>query len=405
MKKFFRWTSLVLALLLVFSAVGCSVKKPSGKGNPEDTDDGKFRIGVLVPDSANADGLSYHHLDGIRKAAASLSIPEEQILIKYSVTDVSFDASKKLKAKRYEAPETTAAPEEEPESYTEADGKVVIVPAPILPPVHETAPEAVADLLSSHCNLIIATNEMYNAFISYAAKQFPDVYFMQYNGSDTETANLKSYSVKTEEAFYLAGALAASTGCEKLGFVAGRKDKANTSYINAFALGAETVSASATVTARFTNADLDLVLEQTVPLSLIEKDGCDLICQSVFTALPQTIAANDSGEYEHKSIRCIGHSFDMHKDGGKKNLCSVLYNFEVCFTPAIKSAMDGSFTNTPYSGGLKDGAVLLSKLYTKNQNTLDVYDTLMEKFNSDSVKVFDGFTPEKNGFASNVIVK
>ena len=174
--------------------------------------------------------------------------------------------------------------------------------------------------------------------------------------------------------------------------------------INAFALGCAKYNKDAKLTVRYTNVPFDLSLERTIPETLIEKDKCDLIAQSVLTALPQAVASNQDGEYKFEPVACIGFGYDMAADGGKQSVCSVMFDFGIYFEKALSALTDGTFEATAYVGGITDGVVTLSKLYTDSAKAAEAQKAVADAF-AKGLDVFEGVTAAKGEYAANVTVK
>lgn len=414
MKKFIRLFSLCLAAVLVLSSFGCTGKSPSPEKETHPAlAAADLKIGVLFSDDASINGQSYFQKIGIENAMQKLSLKEEQVLYKTNIADVSFEAEGKLTTttaptetttEKEETEKKTTAKSTEPESFTDDEGNNVIVATPVTPVPAETAVEAVFDLLEKGCNVLIATDAVYDDFTAWVAGQYKDLLVLQYNGTHTDLANVQPYSVKLYEGFYMAGAVAGALGAKNIGFVAGVKDDAAVQNINAFALGCAKYNKDAKLTVRYTNVPFDLSLERTIPETLIEKDKCDLIAQSVLTALPQAVASNQDGEYKFEPVACIGFGYDMAADGGKQSVCSVMFDFGVYFEKALSALTDGTFEATTYVGGVTDGVVTLSKLYTDSAKAAEAQKAVADAF-AKGLDVFEGVTAAKGEYAANVTVK
>ena len=73
--------ALLLALLMVFTLVGCS----SDDGD-KTTGDADVKIGAIILGDEN-EGYSYAHIAGIKAAAEKLGIPESNIIWKYNIKE------------------------------------------------------------------------------------------------------------------------------------------------------------------------------------------------------------------------------------------------------------------------------------------------------------------------------
>ncbi|MBR5619220.1 MAG: BMP family ABC transporter substrate-binding protein [Clostridia bacterium] len=388
--------AVLLVLAILCGCCGC------GQGeNPRKHGVEELKIGALFSDTAGATGISYYHLLGLQRAAKAMKLPDP--LCKYSVTDVSFDDSEPITATT--AKPTEAARESEPESYTTEDGEVIVRAVPIDEKENESAVSAAADLIGQGCSVIVATDPIYDDLTAFLAQNFKKVTFLQYRGTHTDLKNLQSYSDNLYEAFYLAGAVAGCEGAKQIGFTARKGERDEADCINAFALGVAKNNPDAVINLRMTHVDFDLYQERTVPMELIEKDKCTLLAQSVFTALPVTVAAGAEAKKGRDPLPCFGFGYDMQADGGERYLGSVVFDFSIYYTEALTALSDGSFSAEPYVGGVKQGVVRLTTLQHASEKTKSEMQTLVLAFKKDALHPLEGFKPEKNGYAANITVR
>lgn len=384
-----------LAVLLVLALLcGCC---SCGKSRTNH----ELKIGALFSDNADATGISHYHLLGLQKTAEEMDLGEP--VCKFALTDVSFDASVPVTAGTTKVPETTAAPE--PESYTAADGEVILRGVPIEEKAPESAVAAAADLIGQGCNVIVAADPVFDDLTAYLAGQFDDVTFLQYGGTHTDQKNLQCFSDNLYEAFYLAGAVAGCEDIKQIGFTGRTGNNAEKDCINAFALGVSKTNPDAAIDLRLTNVEFDLYLERTVPLELIETDKCGLLAQSVYTALPVCVAAGTDGENGRDPLPCIGFGYDMQADGGERYLCSVVFDFSVYYTAALTALRDGTFDASPYTGGVREGIVGLSTLQHASDKAKKTLQSLLESAQQDRLHPLEGFTPAQNGYADNITAR
>lgn len=344
-----------------------------------------LKIGVLLPDSANAASVYYYQLTGLTSSAKEAGLDtSNQIVVKKSVTDVSFDAKKDFSVK-------ASIPVTE-ENTTEPDEKESAKVSAVL---NETALEAASSLISGGCNVIVAASEIYSDFSSYLAEQLPDVIFLQYGKGSGKLPNLKYYSDRMYEAFYLAGIAAAELSKDKkAGFVCGEINKNVTDYVNAFAAGMTAVNNKSSVLLSSTGVRLDLVLERTLAEALIDKHKCDVIAQSVVTALPQVAA-------EAAKSHCFGFGYDMSPDAKKYNVFSVVWKWDVFFSQILVEITEGKFKSVSYSGGLSEGLVDITKLRKDNADLSKSVSDAKTKIISGEINPLSG-VPSDGGYVKTV---
>lgn len=220
----------------------------------------------------------------------------------------------------------------------------------------QSATQAMEALINQGAKAIFATSFGYMDYIVDLAAKYPDVYF--YHASGYKTAdNLSTYFGKIEQARYLTGMVAGSqTETNKIGYVAAMPIPEVVRGINGFTLGVRSVNPQATVKVIWTNTWYDPQVEKDAANALL-KDGIDVIAQHQDTAGPQ-IAAQDAGKWS------IGYNSDMSKFAPKATLTSAVWNWQVYYEPAIRAAMDGTFTSEQYFEGLNEGIATYSKLST-----------------------------------------
>lgn len=243
----------------------------------------------------------------------------------------------------------------------------------------QSSTQAMEALINQGCKAIFATSFGYMDYIVDLAAKYPDVYFFHCSGYKV-APNLSTYFGKIEQARYLTGMVAGTqTTSNKIGYVAAMPIPEVVRGINGFTLGVRATNPTATVKVIWTNTWYDPQVEKDAANALL-KDGCDVIAQHQDTAGPQ-IAAQDAGKFS------IGYNSDMSKFAPKANLTSAIWNWEVYYEPAIRSAMDGSFTSSQYFEGLNKGIVSMTKV---NADLLKD-KTIADKVEAARVKIHDGY--------------
>ena len=408
MKFTIKLTALLSAIALTLTCF-CScgnTKTPENKNTAthEAIAFSDMKIGVLFTDNAVSVGDSYYHITGIENAAKELSLDtSKQIVYKKNITDVTFDESASFVAETKAVTEKTTEKAKEPETFLDENGNPVIEAVPVEKETPETALQAVSSLLSDGCNIIVATDAVYDSFTQYIAMQNKDIVVLQYKGTSTDIPNLYNYDADVFEGFYLAGAVAASVSKSgTLGFISGQVNDTSKQNVNAFALGASSVNKDAKIIVRNTNVPFDLGLERTFPEQLITEDGCDVLAQSVYTALPQTVAENENGEYKNDPTPCIGFGYDMSADANNMNICSVVIDYGVIFTKVLTSLKEGTFKNESFTGNAENGVITLSEIRKDSEKLTPVVENAMKAL-AGTDNIFS--TLGENDYAKNITVK
>lgn len=243
----------------------------------------------------------------------------------------------------------------------------------------QSSTQAMEALINQGCKAIFATSFGYMDYIVDLAAKYPDVYFFHCSGYKTAD-NLSTYFGKIEQARYLTGIVAGMmTESNKLGYVAAMPIAEVVRGINGFTLGVRSVNPDATVKVVWTNTWYDPQVEKDAAIGLLN-DGCDVIAQHQDTAGPQ-IAAQDAGKYG------IGYNSDMQTFAPNATLTSAIWNWEVYYEDAIKSAMDGTFASSVYFDGLDSDVVEMAPI----NSTLVSDSAIQEAVDEAQEKIAGGY--------------
>ncbi len=183
---------------------------------------------------------------------------------------------------------------------------------------------------------------------------FKDVKFEHATGFKT-APNLRVYQVRMYEGAYLAGVVAGKvTKTNKLGFVGSVPIPEVLRNANAFLLGAQSVNPKATMNVVWINGWFDPGKEKEAAEAMIAQ-GSDVLLQNTdSTAVVQTAEA--------KGKKAFGWDSDMSSFAPTAHLGSSSINWAPYYVSAVKAAMDGSWKEGSYLGGLKEGLVDLEKV-------------------------------------------
>jgi len=307
----------------------------------------KFKVGVIYIGEPGDAGWTYAHDMGLKKAVKAIGEDKVELVIQQNVKE------------------------------------------------DQSSTQAMEALINQGAKAIFATSFGYMDYIVDLAAKYPDVYFFHCSGYKTAD-NLSNYFGKIEQARYLTGIVAAKQSVsKKIGYVAAMPIPEVVRGLNGFTLGVRSADPTATVKVIWTNTWYDPQVEKDAANALL-KDGCDVIAQHQDTAGPQ-IAAQDAGKW------AIGYNSDMSKFAPNATLTSAIWNWEVYYEPAIKSAMDKTFASSSYFEGLNKGVVAMVPLNEKLIKDLKVKDTVKEMQD----KIHDGyniFTGPIKDNAGNVVI-
>jgi basic membrane protein A len=338
----------MISVLTLIINTGCGSGKAWQPGQPLAKE--KIKIGVLyISDPRNEhSGYSYTHAQGIEEMRQTLDLAESQILSVYNMDDNN-------------------APEIE---------------------------NAMRDCIAQGVNIVIATSWGYMNTCEKLAAEFPGVLFAHATGNKFNNANFTNYFGRIYQARYLSGIAAGlKTRSGKIGYVAaqGKDNSEVSSGINAFALGVEEANPGARIYVKVTHSWFD-PMGETDAARLLIAAGCDVIAQHCDTSHPQL-------EAEKAGVWGIGYNSDMSAEAPNAALCSVVWHWGVYYTSLVRSAIDGTFTTTPYLGGLAEGVVDITPLAQglAAPGTAEAIEAGRERIKAGAFNVFDGELPANDG--------
>ncbi|MBE5934635.1 MAG: BMP family ABC transporter substrate-binding protein [Lachnospiraceae bacterium] len=322
--------------------------KTSSETKKEKSDFSNLKIGALLTGSdEDTSGYSFAHVQGIKSAARNLGINEDHIVWKNFISDTMDNSS------------------------------------------DEQVKAAIEGCINDGCKLIFSTSYGYKNVTKSMAAKHPDVYFAHATGDISNGTNFINYFGRVYQARYLSGIAAGlKTKSNKVGFVSawGIENSECSSNINAFAMGVASVNPDAKVYVSTTDSWFDAKKEKAAAKSLLKK-GCDVIAQHVDTAEPQ-IAAEEAGAFG------IGYNSDMTKDAPDAVLTSVIWNWDVFYTWAMKAVGEKTWDGKNYLGGLNEGMVGVTKLTALNHPDAEkLIQDATDKMKSGDWDVFTGVIP------------
>jgi len=339
--------ALVLCLLLAASATGCKTNEVVQWRPGQPLDISEIKIGIIYLDDAES-GWSYSHELGIMETQRALGLSDDQIIRKLNVSE-------------------------------EDAGNIEY---------------AISEAIAEGANVIIAPSWGFMDVCEQMAVEHPSVIFAHASGYKYNDTNFTNYFGRLYQARYLTGIAAGlKTQTGKVGFVAaqGVTNSEVTGWLNAFAMGVESVNPDARIYVSVTNSWFDPAGERRAAQLLIA-EGCDVIAQHCDTAEPQ-IAAEKAGVWG------IGNNVDMGSLAPGAVLTSAIWNWGSYYTILIGSIIDGSFTTQPYLGGLVDGMVGIAPLNPALAvpGMAEAVDAAKEGIIQGRFRIFDGEMETNDG--------
>ncbi len=184
-------------------------------------------------------------------------------------------------------------------------------------------------------NIIIGSSYGYSDAFLEAAKQYPEIGFMNAAGI-TNAENLESFYLRTYQGWYLAGIIAGSvTETGKLGMLAGFPLGLVNWDINGFMRGAQTVNPDVEMVAVFANTWYDTVKEGQIAEALLEQDA-DVIATDL-SAASALNAAEKQGRFS------VGFQIDMSQHAPNGHLASVLLIWAPYLIDSVEKMIAGTW--------------------------------------------------------------
>jgi basic membrane protein A len=339
-------TLFLTGICLLFAGCGKDkVQWQPGKPFPQE----KIIIGIIhISDPlSETSGYAFEHDRGIREMREKLNLRPEQIIHKINVSD--------------------------------ADPMGI--------------ENAIRDCIALGAVIIFATSYGYMDTCEKLAGEFPSVIFAHATGRKYNDTNFTNYFGRVYQARYLSGIAAGlKTQTNKIGYVAaqGKENSEVTGGINAFALGVESVNPNAGIHVGITHSWFDPMGESDAARRLLAL-GCDVITQHCDTPNPQ-LEAEKAGKWS------IGYNSDMSREAPGAVITSVVWNWREYYTYLVQSVIDGSFTTTPYFGGLREGIVDITPLSSfAAPGTAAAIAAARERMERGVFNVFDGVMETNDG--------
>ena len=333
----------MLLVAMVATLTACGGKNENAADNSETAagiPKDKIKIGVIhIGNPADGAGYTYAHDQGIIAMQQELGLADNQIIRKNNVNDTDAVAIR----------------------------------------------TAIEECIEEGAHIIFGTSWGYMDTMEELAAEHEDIIFSHCSGYKSNEKNFNNYFGRIYQARYLAGIAAGlKTQSNKIGYVAAMgKDNAEvTGGINAFAMGVESVNPDAKIYVKVTNTWFDPTLEKQAAEALLDM-GCDVIAQHADTTAPQLAA-------EERGVWGCGYNSDMTKDAPKAHLTAPVWKWGAYYTAAVKSVIEGKWTNENYFGGMADGLIDISPL-SENcaDGTVEAIEAARQKI-LEGFKVFEG---------------
>lgn len=257
-------------------------------------------------------------------------------------------------------------------------------------PENADVKKVMRDMIDGGANVIVGNSFGYMDYMKQVAPEFPEVKFLHCSGYES-AENMTNYFGRMYEPRYLSGLVAGEkTETDVIGYVAAFPIPEVIRGINAFTLGVQAVNPKAVVKVRWTSTWYDPAKEKEAAKALLDENA-DVIAQHQDTAGPQQ-AAEERGKFS------IGYNTDSSELAPKSYMTAPVWNWGPYYVAQVQSIIDGTWTNTPYWGGMNDDVVRLAPL-TENapESIKSSIESATASIKDGSFKVFEGPIKDQEG--------
>ena len=261
--------------------------------------------------------------------------------------------------------------------------------------------DANIELAEEGCEIIINNSFGHEEYMLKVAPDYEDITFISCTNQGSwgdDLANTHNAFANIYEGRYLAGVAAGMKLQEMIDAGEIAADEAVIGYVGAFSfaevisgftsyyLGAKSVCPSVSMKVQFVGSWSDATEEGNAADALCDL-GCVLISQHSDNTTPATTA-------QSKGAFHTGYNNDMTGVAPEASIIGTRIDWEVYFTHAIKTIVEGGELEQDWSKGLADGAVVLTKLNDAiaAEGTAEKLAEVEEKIKSGEIKVFDTST-------------
>ncbi len=326
----------------------------------------ELKVGVILVGD-ETEGYTLAHMNGIKAAAQSLGMADNQIVWKYKV------------------------------------------------PEDQTCYDAALDLVGQGCNVIVSNSYGHQTYMVEAASEYENVTFVAMTGdfaAISGLSNFKNAFTKIYEARYVSGVVAGmklaellssgelsaekqpnsfdADGNVKIGYVGAFNYAEVVSGYTAFFLGVRSIVPNVTMEVMYTNSWFDIDKEAATAEALIAK-GCVIIGQHAdSTGAPAaTQKLLDAGNICYS----VGYNIDMLPTAPTAALTSPTNEWSVFYTELFSAAMNGEEMPADWAKGFDADAVAITTLGPScAEGTAEKVAEVEAAIRDGSLKVFDTAT-------------
>jgi basic membrane protein A len=331
-----KWIACVLLIMMLFSVAGCgNTTAPAEKVTPEATKASSYKVAVLLPGSINDGGWSTMGYESAKAAAESIG--------------AEF-------------------------SYTE-------IKSP------QDAIDALTDYGERGFTMVFCHDYSYQDACKKVAADYPDTQFIT-SGGTTMTENITPIYIKSEQAAYLLGVMAAKmTTSKKIGIIGSENTPSITKTLKGFSQGVSDTDASVETKLTYLGTATDVGKGREATIALIN-NGCDFIFASANAAAQGVFQAVD--ENKDKGVKGFGSYGRITLKYPESFVADMVSDYKPVFVEIAGKVTKKTFKpGENYFADIFNGGcnVFFNDKMEIPSQVKDAYNAAVEKFKTDSIKI------------------
>ncbi|MDF2673894.1 MAG: basic rane lipoprotein [Clostridiales bacterium] len=332
MKKM-KWVAWMLSIMMLFSLVGCNgATEPVEKVTPEET---AYKVAVLLPGSINDGGWSTMGYESAKAAADAIG--------------AEF-------------------------SYTETKSP-------------QDSIDALTDYGERGFNIVFCHSYDYQDACAKVAGDYPDTQFIT-SGGTTKTENITPIYMKSEQAAYLLGVMAAKMSTtKKVGVIGSEEIPSISKTLKGFAQGVSDTDPSVETRLTYLGTSTDVGKGREATIALIN-NGCDFIFASANAAAQGVFQAVD--ENKDKGIKGFGSYGRITLKYPETFVADMVSDYQPVFVEIAGKVTQKTFKpGVDYFADIfnKGCNVFFNETMKVPSEAMDAYNGAVEKFKTDSIKI------------------
>lgn len=251
----------------------------------------------------------------------------------------------------------------------------------------QDAIDALTDYGERGFTIVFCHSYDYQDACKKVAPDYPDTQFIT-SGGTTMTENITPIYVKSEQAAYLLGVVAAKmSNTKKLGAIGSEDTPSITKTLKGFSQGATDTDPSVEVTITYLGTSTDAGKGKEAAIALIN-NGVDFLFASANAAAHGVFQAVD--ENKDKGVLGFGSYARITEQYPESFVADMISDYKPVFVEMAGKIVDGTFEpGKQYFADIFNGGsvVLWNENMKISEEVMEAFNATVEKFRTDSIKI------------------